>query len=88
MRSTTMERETETAVHQRRPQMPDGKAEDVERAIPGNVIDAAEQNAADPEEVRRLAYRYWEQRGCPVGTPEEDWVRAEAELQDTRRTRQ
>jgi|SRR5689334_20958064 hypothetical protein len=32
------------------------------------------------EEVAQLAYLYWEARGCQGGCPEEDWLRAEAEL--------
>ena len=27
-----------------------------------------------------LAYRLWQERGCPMGSPEEDWFRAESEL--------
>ncbi|MEO8596280.1 MAG: DUF2934 domain-containing protein [Candidatus Solibacter sp.] len=30
--------------------------------------------------VARLAYAYWEARGCQGGSPEEDWLRAEQEL--------
>jgi len=32
------------------------------------------------EEVARLAYSYWEARGCQGGSPEEDWCHAEQEL--------
>jgi hypothetical protein len=32
------------------------------------------------EEVAKLAYSYWEARGCQGGCPGEDWVRAEQEL--------
>jgi len=32
---------------------------------------------ADYEEVKRLAHEYWLARGCPEGSPEEDWFRAE-----------
>lgn len=32
------------------------------------------------EAVAALAYQYWEARGCQGGSPEEDWLRAEAEL--------
>ena len=32
------------------------------------------------EEVSRLAYEFWIHRGCPVGSPEVDWYRAEEEL--------
>jgi predicted SnoaL-like aldol condensation-catalyzing enzyme len=31
------------------------------------------------EEIATLAYELWEARGCPNGSPEEDWFRAEAE---------
>ena len=30
--------------------------------------------------IARLAYSYWEARGRPDGSPEEDWFRAEEEL--------
>jgi len=40
--------------------------------------------SAEPQHVREqvasLAYALWEQRGCPEGSPEEDWFRAEQEL--------
>ena len=32
------------------------------------------------EEVAQLAYSYWLARGCPDGSPEEDWLRAEQEI--------
>jgi hypothetical protein len=36
----------------------------------------------DPEydHIARLAYSYWQDRGGPYGSPEEDWFRAESEL--------
>ena len=37
----------------------------------------------DLDKVRRiavLAYEFWQQRGCPNGTPEQDWFRAEHEI--------
>ena len=30
--------------------------------------------------ISELAYFLWQQRGCPHGSPEEDWFRAEAIL--------
>ncbi|MGD1104768.1 MAG: DUF2934 domain-containing protein [Terriglobia bacterium] len=32
------------------------------------------------EEITLRAYRIWEERGCPIGSPEEDWFRAEEEI--------
>jgi len=31
-------------------------------------------------EISALAYELWIQRGCPLGSPEVDWFRAEEEL--------
>ena len=31
-------------------------------------------------EVAALAYQLWQDRGSPVGSPDEDWFRAEREL--------
>jgi Protein of unknown function (DUF2934) len=32
------------------------------------------------EEIEQLAYKLWEDRGRPEGSPNEDWFRAEEEL--------
>jgi hypothetical protein len=42
-------------------------------------------SAPGPDQIARLAYSYWQARGCPEGSPEEDWLRAEAELHDQNR---
>ena len=34
------------------------------------------------EDVALLAYTLWQERGCPEGSSEEDWFRAEQELSD------
>lgn len=34
----------------------------------------------DHEAIARLAYSYWQARGCPIGSPDEDWYCAENEL--------
>lgn len=59
-----------------------GKSSDPATAVkdatePSMAVDAL---MAFHEEVARLAYSYWQARGCPDGSPEEDWFRAEAEL--------
>jgi len=41
------------------------------------------EKITEPEnqhEVAALAYEFWQARGCPEGTPEEDWFRAEKEI--------
>ena len=35
---------------------------------------------ADESEIAALAYKLWQERGCPVGSPDEDWFRAGEEL--------
>lgn len=45
---------------------------------------APPHNVVEHEEIARLAYSYWEARGCQGGSPEEDWFRAEQELQSQR----
>lgn len=37
-------------------------------------------NPDERDEITRLAFQFWIERGCPIGTPEQDWFRAEAEL--------
>ena len=39
----------------------------------------------DPEMVEAMAYQLWLQRGCPVGSDQEDWYRAEKELTSANR---
>jgi hypothetical protein len=36
--------------------------------------------APSSHDIARLAYLYWEARGCQGGSPEQDWLRAEQEL--------
>lgn len=61
-------------------------AETQPAAEPVQAPAAAVKPAAAPshEEIAILAYHYWELRGCPFGSPEEDWFRAERELLSAR----
>jgi hypothetical protein len=36
------------------------------------------------EQIAALAYEFWLARGCPQGTPDEDWFRAEREIDGSR----
>jgi hypothetical protein len=40
---------------------------------------SAARSVSDTE-IAALAYTLWQGRGCPIGSPDEDWFRAEAEL--------
>lgn len=35
----------------------------------------------DIQKQRELAYRLWQERGCPLGRPDDDWFEAERRLQ-------
>jgi len=49
---------------------------------PGTTAESRKIAATSPDhtEVARLAYLRWLDRGCPIGSPEEDWSRAEQDL--------
>src|ERR1039458_5248188 len=38
--------------------------------------------ALEHQAIAALAYRYWQERGCPEGSAEEDWFRAEQDMQN------
>lgn len=48
------------------------------------AVEAASPFAFDPEihheEISSLAYRFWQERGCPQGSSDQDWFRAVAEV--------
>jgi hypothetical protein len=50
------------------------------RAVERVMEPGASGSAPEHEQIARLAYSYWQARGCSQGSPEEDWLRAEAEL--------
>lgn len=39
-------------------------------------------DVSEKEEIAELAYELWVERGCPMGSPDEDWVRAEELLRN------
>jgi hypothetical protein len=45
-----------------------------------NVDTDSRYDAMEQKVIAQLAYQYWEQRGRPFGSPEEDWFRAEREI--------
>jgi len=44
------------------------------------VAQAAKPAPPSHEEIKQLAEKYWAGRGCPDGSAEQDWLRAEQEL--------
>jgi len=52
-----------------------------------NVATDTEAKFIEPPEqdqIAALAYALWQARGCPEGSPEDDWLQAEQELTATR----
>jgi hypothetical protein len=49
-------------------------------------IDSVSNRSSQPnyEAIALRAYLLWEARGCPIGSSEQDWLRAEQELRDNR----
>ena len=45
------------------------------------VENHTDKHIASYDEIARLAQQYWVERGSPFGSPEVDWLRAEATLQ-------
>jgi hypothetical protein len=43
-------------------------------------IQAGHSEAVDETSIATRAYELWQARGCPVGSDQEDWFTAEAEL--------
>jgi len=44
----------------------------------------ADQFSPTADVIAVLAYGYWTERGRPIGSPEEDWLRAENEIKHNR----
>lgn len=43
---------------------------------------SAGELVSDDEKIALLAYSYWEERGRPDGSSQEDWFRAERKIAD------
>lgn len=63
---------------------PRKKAAPAAEAVVESVVHLAEavtfSAEIDPQDIQELAYQSWISRGCPVGSPDEDWFRAESQL--------
>jgi hypothetical protein len=58
---------------------------DIERnPVIDDRIGEAQSNEDFHEDIARLAYAIWQDRGCPQGTDVEDWLEAERQLSQRR----
>ena len=55
-------------------------AEDSSLRRPGDEEPVEISREGNPHEIAALAYFLWQQRGCPDGTADDDWSKAEREL--------
>ena len=52
-------------------------------SVPPSGLPSQTHEAPTREQIAKLAYQFWEERGRPEGSPDEDWVRAERQLGPT-----
>ena len=57
----------------------DMQQSNMQSKMPGSSS-SQEQAASD---IAMLAYVLWQQRGCPVGSPEQDWMEAEQKMRES-----
>ena len=53
---------------------------EMENTSDGMASDGVAPIDSDRGDITELAYQLWNDRGCPMGSPDEDWFRAESEL--------
>jgi len=69
------------ATASRRKAAPKTKIADSPIVSIANLSDAIETHQQiDARAIEERAYQSWLERGCPMGSPQEDWYRAEREL--------
>jgi hypothetical protein len=52
------------------------------KSTTGGSRDIPAAISPDHMSIARLAYLHWLERGCPIGSPEEDWSWAEQDLKN------
>ncbi len=65
------------------------KSEGVENTDAATQDDTVNVEPATPQpptedDIAALAYELWVERGCPIGSPDEDWLRAEETIRNRR----
>jgi hypothetical protein len=58
---------------------------DPKKRAMSHPTDTTERNASETvseNAVAALAYQIWPKRGCPIGSDQEDWFRAEEDLKE------
>ncbi len=52
---------------------------------PGSETSASDSHVSETsmQDLAKLAYALWEERGCPYGSPDQDWFEAEHRLRES-----
>ncbi len=66
-------------IHSSNKSMSESKDMNQSEIQPGMPQSSSSQEQA-ASDIAMLAYVLWEQRGCPVGSPEQDWMEAEQKM--------
>jgi hypothetical protein len=63
---------------------PLGQRESDIRKVPRteSAPDSTLRESSMQEDLAKLAYGLWQERGCPYGSPEIDWLEAERKLRE------
>ena len=56
------------------------KTKAVKRGGPTEPVVEPPADSQFTEQLAKLAYVLWEERGCPHGSPDADWYQAEREM--------
>lgn len=79
--ATSVVEKTAKAAAPRRKAISKAKPADSPIVSIANLSEAIEtQQQIDARAIEERAYQSWLDRGCPMGSPQEDWYRAEREL--------
>ena len=76
--ATTLQKSSETIESDAAKMMP-------ERSIVSESVKTAATVSPTESEIAAVAYQLWLGNGCPIGSDQEDWFRAEAALKRARR---
>ncbi len=57
---------------------------EMENTSDGMASDGVASIDSDRGDIAALAYQLWNDRDCPIGSPDEDWFRAENELKGSK----
>jgi hypothetical protein len=68
-----------SAAAAKQPELDADQQQQTAELIDGITLD---EKSIPHEEIARRAYHCWKERGCPEGSPDVDWNRAERELRE------